>query len=167
MDFRKGSKATLLLQLQKYGTLTVVDPTMWAFSPVVIDNPALQDAARVKLTPSAKNTTYKNSRIFSYKRLDLQSVGISAKVIRFNVVDGDTAHTHFANLLAQLGILFDATDIEPTPLATTATPGVYTLTLTAKPGSLAWYGTTTIRVEPFQHISLYVNTDSFTWNQTT
>jgi hypothetical protein len=167
MDFRKGSKGTVLLQLQKYASLTITDPTMWNFSPVVIDNPADQSAARVKLSPSAKNTTYKGSRTFSFKRLDLQTVGISCKVIRFNVTPGDKAHDHFPRLQAQLGIQFDATDIENTDLVATATPNVYTLTLAAKPGSLAWYGTTTIRVEPFQHISLYVNVDSFTWNQTT
>lgn len=165
MDLRKGSKATVLLQLQKYHTLLVTDPTMWNFSPVKIDNPLTPINARVKLSPAAKNTTYKGSRTFSYQRLDIQSIGTAAKVIRFNVTEGDTAHAHFANLKRQLGVLFDATDIEPTPLVATATPGVYTLTLTAKPGSLAWTGTTTIRVEPFQHISLYVNVDSFTWNQ--
>lgn len=165
MDLRKGSKATVLLQLAKYHTMLVTDPAMWNFSPVKIDNPANQDAARVKLSPEKHNTLYRGSRTFSYKRLDLQSIGASAKVIRFNAADGDTVHQHFPHLLAQLGVLFDATDIEPTVLATTDKAGIYTMTLTAKPGSLAWYGTTTIRVEPFQHISLYVNADSFAWNQ--
>jgi len=166
MDLRKGSKATVLLQIQKYHAMQVLDPTLWYFSPLVIDNPAVQSDARVKLSPAPGNQLYKGSRTFGFKRLDLQSVGISAKVIRFNAADGDTTHNHFPRLLAQLGILFDATDIEPTALVPIdGSPGSFTLTLTAKPQSMAWYGTTTIRVDPFQHISLYVNADSFAWNQ--
>ncbi|MNV97226.1 hypothetical protein D3C71_1923230 [compost metagenome] len=62
-------------------------------------------------------------------------------------------------------MLFDDTDLEPTPFVAIEGTSAYTMTLTAKPGSYAWYGTTTIRVEPYQHISLYVNSPSFTWNQ--
>jgi len=165
MDLRKGSKDIVIKQLVKYHGLLTTDPALWTFSPILVPNAGTPMNTRVKLSPTRYNTQYRGSRTFNYKRLDLQSVGASAKVIRFTVVDGDTVHNHFPDLLKQLGVLWDANDLEPTTLVKIGTSNSYTLTLTAKAGCLAWYGSTTIRVDAVPDIGLYVNTDSFTWNQ--
>lgn len=165
MDLRKGSKDIVLQQLAKYHGLLTTNSQHWTFSVIKVPDAGVPMNTRVKLFPTGYNTQYKGSRTFNYKRLDLQSIGASAKVVRFTVADGDTVHNHFPDLLKQLGVLWDANDLEPTALVKIGTTNSYTMTLTAKAGCLAWYGTTTIKVDPAPDIGLYVNTDNFTWNQ--
>lgn len=165
MDLRKGSKDILVQQLVKYHGLLTTDPTLWTFSPVKVVDAAAPMNSRIKLSPTAYNVQYKGSRTFNYKRLDLPSVGASAKVIRFTTAEGKTVHDHFPDLLRQLGVLWDANDLEPTPLVKIANSNSFTMTLTAKATCIAWFGTTTIRVDPPQDIGLYVTVDNFTWNQ--
>lgn len=165
MDLRKGSKDIVIQQLVKYHGLLVTDPGMWVFSPIKVVDADVPMNTRVKLTPAPFNTNYRGSRTFNYKRLDLPSIGASAKVIRFTTSVGKTVHDHFPDLLKQLGVLWDANDLEPTPLVKIGSTNSYTLTLTAKATCLAWFGTTTIRVDPLPDIGLYVNIDNFTWNQ--
>jgi hypothetical protein len=165
MDLRKGSKDILIKQLVKYHNLLTTNPDLWTFSPVKVVDAGAPMNARVKLTPAPANTQYKDSCTFNYKRLDLPTIGSSTKVIRFATEEGKTVHDHFPDLLKQLGVLWDANDLEPTPLVKIDNTDSFTLTLTAKSGCLAWYGTTTLRVDPLPDIGLYVNVDNFTWNQ--
>lgn len=163
MDLSKGSKQTLLLQLAKYASLTDTVPANWLVSPLLKPDAANPTLTRVKLTASRTNTTYRDSKTFNYNRLDLESIGRSVSIIRFNVVDGDKVSAHYPDLLTQLGVLFDGEDLEDLPLVKNGAG--YLLTLKAKSGSLAWVGQTTIQVSGAPHISLYINKANFTWNQ--
>lgn len=163
MDLSKGSKQTLLFQLAKYGQLTDTTLANWLVSPLLKPDPVNPTLTRIKLTASRINTLYRGSKTFNYNRLDLESIGNSVKVIRFTVTEGDKVSAHFPDLLSQLGVLFDADDLEDLPLVKNGAN--YTLTLKAKSGSLAWVGQTTIQVGGPPHISLYINKANFTWNQ--
>lgn len=166
MDFKQGSKVSLLNQLATSHGLIVGDPETWIFSPVVplpSDDPDGKNS-KIKLTAARLNPDYRDKRTFKYDRIDLAYLRSNwPAFVHKPLLDAVTTHDCFDYIRRNLGVLFDQDDLEDLPLVEVE-EGSYEIQLVAKPGSIMWIGQTSIVTKDLPPIAWAINPPSFNWS---
>lgn len=167
MDFRQGSKVSLLLQLSAFHALVVGDPAYWTFSPPVAlagDDPSGENT-KVKLTALRPNASYLGKQIFKYSRIQLADLQINLPdQLRFPLPETVTStYEAFGFLVQRMGVLFSADDVEDLPVLDNG-DGTMTIQLVAKPTSLMWLGATNIITSDLPPISMAIDPPAFDWS---
>lgn len=160
MDLSQGSKATILKQIG----ISVTDPTLWLFSPILLPTPSDQVVTKVKITPDKYNVAYTGSKTFIYNRLDLAQVVASSPVLTIDCSVGDSILNYLDDIKNLLGISFSSDDLIDSDIQSTDDPSIKQVVLTAKHTSLLWIGTATFSIYPPPSVADYLGTSTFVWN---
>lgn len=167
MDFKQGSKVSLLLQLATQHGITVGDPAHWIFSPPV----DLGDAdpsgknTKIKLTAIRPNPNHLGFRTFTYNRIDLDFLAINLPnhIPRKLPEEIQTTYQAFDFILKQVGVKLEASDVEDLPVIDNG-DGSKTIQLVARDSSILWIGAANINTSDLPNISLAISPPSFEWS---
>lgn len=164
MDLRKGSKTSLLQQLNTTHGLVVGVVSSWQFSlPAVLTDDPSGLNTRIKLTALADNT-YGKSRSFYFNRLDLADVQRNYPANPTQKLTGPTSvHGCFPYLLKCTGILFDQTDLKDLPLVDNG-DGTWKIPLEAADTSILWHGTCQLNSGDLPPITVAIPQPYFDWS---
>ena len=167
MDFRQGSKASLLLQFATAHGITFEDAARWTFSPPVAlagDDPSGKNS-KVKLTALRPHTANTGFKSFKYNRIQLQYLGINlpTSVPAKLPPEVTTTHGAFGYLLKNIGVKFDASDLEDHPVIDNG-DGTRTIKLVALANSLLWLGSYDLITSDLPHISMAIDPPTFDWS---
>ena len=165
MDFRQGSKISLLTQLNAMYTLVIGNVALWQFSdPVALTGDASGMDTKIKLTALDGNTTYSGNRTFKYNRLSLATLKSNYPTRPTLPLSGVArVYDCLPYLLKTTGILFSQADLEDADVVV-GQDGLITIPLTAKATSILWSGSTQIVSGGLPHISLAITRPYFDWS---
>lgn len=164
MDFRQGSKMSLLIQLQQAHALVPATLAGWIFSPpVALSNDPSGFDTKIKVTATEANATYGGSRTFKYDRIDLDALRRTTPTKPVIALTGATrVYDCFQYLLKTLGVLFDQDDLQDGDVVANE-DGTFTIPLVAKPTCILWTGSWQYLAGGLPHISLAITQPYFDW----
>lgn len=149
MTFQVESKASVL------GYINAANGTNYTLNDIQFGTPVPTEGTwagnntskntAVRLT-APPGTTYQGSRVVTYDRLDIASLQyITGFVIKRS--NPATVHDLLAAILYSTGIPLTTDDLEDSP-CTPGANGTSTATLTAKAGSIGWFGSLAVTIYP-------------------
>lgn len=156
MALIQDSKADFVLALNREGA-TALSETGLVFSPVA---PMAGDKAKVRVTANA-DYTFRGTKVIEYQRRDLALLPGKFPVYP-RMEPKSTLHALLPGL-RDAGVLFTTADLDDAPVITRE-DGLYEVQLTAKSGSLAWFGTGKLVFQNLPHISLAIKDFNLTWS---
>lgn len=164
MDFRQGSKMSLLLQLQASHALAIGAVANWTFSaPSALTGDPTGFDTKIKLTAGEAHATYAGFRTFRYNRIDLEALRLSSPANPTLSLSGATkVYDCFPYLLKAMGILFDQNDLEDGNVVDNG-DGTFTIPLVAKSTCILWKGSWQYKTGQLPHISSAITQPYFDW----
>lgn len=165
MDFKQGSKMSLLIQLQAAHALVPGSAANWTFSaPIALVDDASGFDTKVKLTANQSNVTYGSYRTFKYNRFDLETLGLNYPANPTLELTGvSRVYDCFPYLLKATSVLFDQNDLEDGDVVTNE-DGTLTIPLVAKATCILWKGSWQLKTGKLPHISLGITQPYFDWS---
>jgi hypothetical protein len=164
MDFKQGSKMSLLIQLQAAHTLIPGTLADWLFSPpVALANDPDGYNTKIKLTAVTGNVNYTGNRTFRYNRNSLETLKLNAPANPSVTMSAATkVYDCFPYLLKMLGVLFDQDDLENGDVVDNG-DGTYTIPLVAKSTCILWKGSWQYKTGRLPHINTAITQPYFDW----
>lgn len=156
MALVEDAKADLISALNREAA-TALDGTGLTFSQVL---PGTGNLAKIRLTAKA-DYTYRGTRVVEYHRRNLADL-----LGKFPVYPRMQPQATLYALLTSIrdaGVRFTTDDLEDAPVITRE-DGMFEVQLTAKPGSIGWYGTGTFIFQNLPPISLAYKEFNLTWS---
>ncbi|MNI49626.1 hypothetical protein D3C76_25950 [compost metagenome] len=139
---------------------TALDSTGLIFSRV---QPSNESGESVKLRLTALNTyTYRGTRVIEYHRRNLADLP-SKLAVTPRMEPKATLYEQLLGLRDSAGINFSQDDVEDAPV-TAREDGLFEVQLTAKAGSLNWYGTVRFVFQNLPPITLAIKEYNLAWS---
>lgn len=156
MALVQDSKVDLVLALNR-DSASALDGTGLQFSPVV---PTTGGKVKIRLT-ALGTYTFKGTKVIEYQRRDLADLPG-----KFPVQPRMEPKATLYELLTSIrdaGVSFTTADLVDAPV-TARGDGKFEVVLTAKPASIAWYGTGTFIFQNLPPITLAIKDTSLPWS---
>ncbi|MNM35594.1 hypothetical protein D3C81_462940 [compost metagenome] len=156
MALVQDSKADFVLALNRESA-TALSETGLTFS---VPSPGVGNLAQVRLT-SKSDYTFRGTKVIEYHRRDLATLPGMFPV--YPRMDPKATLYEMLTSLRDSGVLFTTDDLVDGPVVTRQ-DGNYEVQLTAKPASLAWFGTGLLIFQNLPPISLAIKEFNLNWS---